>query len=80
MPATIHFLGSSKELSEKVLRTVDVSVALLNNECKTPVLPMEGIQAISYDSPVDMEDVQLLYGIRNMTLHCLGIVLLELGY
>lgn len=41
---------------------------------------MEGIQAIGYDSPVDMEDVQLLYGIRNMTLHCLGVALLELGY
>ena len=74
------FFGSGKELSEKVLRTLHVSVELPNNECKTSVLPMEGIQAIGYDSPVDMEDVQLLYGIRNMTLHCLGVALLELGY
>lgn len=73
------FFGSSRELSERVLQTLHVSVELPNNECKASA-PMEGIQAIGYDSPVNVEDVQLLYGIRNMTLHCLGVALLELGY
>ncbi|OCL12354.1 hypothetical protein AOQ84DRAFT_373150 [Glonium stellatum] len=41
---------------------------------------MEGIQATGYGSPADMDDGQLFYGIRNMTLHSLGVALLELGY
>jgi hypothetical protein len=42
---------------------------------------MEGIDStgMSQESPQSIDETMLVYGIRNLTLHSLGVVLLQIG-
>jgi len=63
------------------LRTLNLGVRFLGTDAAQLEGAMEGIDSPSdkQDSPSAIDDAMLLHGIRNVTLHSLGVVLLQIG-
>ncbi|KAJ9151047.1 hypothetical protein NKR19_g5034 [Coniochaeta hoffmannii] len=63
------------------LRTLNLGVRFLGTDAAQLEGTMEGIDSPSdkQDSPSAIDDAMLLHGIRNVTLHSLGVVLLQIG-
>jgi hypothetical protein len=63
------------------LRTLNLGVRFLGSDAAQLEGAMDGVDStnVSQESPPAMDEAMLLYGIRNMTLHSLGAVLLQIG-
>lgn len=63
------------------LRTLNLGVRFLGTDAAQLESTMEGVDSASanLESPPAMEEAMMMYGIRNMTLHSLGVVLLQIG-
>ncbi|KAB5539511.1 hypothetical protein GE09DRAFT_320435 [Coniochaeta sp. 2T2.1] len=63
------------------LRTLNLGVKFLGTDTAQLESAMEEIDSASsvQDSPAATEEAMMLYGIRNLTLHSLGVVLLQIG-
>lgn len=63
------------------LRTLNLGVKFLGTDVAQLEGAMEGIAStsVTQESPPAIDDTMLVYGIRNLTLHSLGVVLLQIG-
>lgn len=63
------------------LRTLNLGVSFLGSDAAELDGAMDGVDttSVSQESPPAVEEAMLLYGVRNMTLHSLGVVLLQIG-
>ncbi|KAH8911086.1 hypothetical protein BR93DRAFT_975133 [Coniochaeta sp. PMI_546] len=63
------------------LRTLNLGVRFLGSGAAQSEDAMDGVDStsVSQGSPPAIEEAMLVHGIRNMTLHNLGVVLLQIG-
>ncbi|OIW28569.1 hypothetical protein CONLIGDRAFT_632836 [Coniochaeta ligniaria NRRL 30616] len=63
------------------LRTLNLGVKFLGSCAAQLEGAMEGVDSASasQESPPAIDEAMLVYGVRNMTLHSLGVVLLQIG-